>query len=232
MAAPHLGVLAGLRTEADLLIRSLPSDLPTTIRLSGARPELAHRAAEALVQGGATHLLSFGYAGGLDPALAPGTLLLPRSVIAPDGRSYVADGDWFDRLFAMLRPLAPVSGSQLGLDEALASPAEKALAFQRSRGAAGIDMESHALAVAADAQAVPFLVVRVILDSADQVLPRAAMASARPDGSISIPRLLAALLRRPSEIGELARLARAKRSAEARLLGCCSRAAASGFGVR
>jgi adenosylhomocysteine nucleosidase len=52
--------------------------------LSGARTAGAERGAGALIAAGATYLVSFGYAGGLDPALMPGTLLLPDKVL-PQG---------------------------------------------------------------------------------------------------------------------------------------------------
>ncbi len=73
----HLGILAGVRTEADSLIRFLPPELRTTVYLSGARIDRARSYANKLVQDGVTHFLSYGFAGGLDPAFAPGTLLVP-----------------------------------------------------------------------------------------------------------------------------------------------------------
>jgi adenosylhomocysteine nucleosidase len=230
--APHLGVLTGIRSEADALIRHLPKDLKVTVCLSAARPEKARREAARLIAEGATHLLSFGYAGGLDPALPPGTVLVPRSVVGPDGQTYLADGDWLDQTLSLLQRHYPFAAAHLGSDEPIVDVEQKATAFLRSRGAAGVDMESHVLATAARASERPFLAIRVVLDSASHTLPRAAMAAVKPDGSISLARLAGSLVLRPAQIMALNRLARAQQAAEKALLSCCSRAGPAGFGVR
>ncbi len=232
MEGPHLGILTGIRAEADLLIQHLPADLNTTIYLSGARPDRARAHAERLIAAGATHLLSFGYAGGLDPSLVPGTILLPRAIIAPDGRTYLADGDWLVQALTVLDRHFPFAATHVGVEEPILKPEHKATAYLRSRGAAGVDMESHILAAAAQAYGLPFLAVRVVLDSAEHELPKSATASVRADGGISLIRLFASLVARPHEILALNRLARAQQAAEKALLRCCSRGAASGFGMR
>ena len=232
MDPPHLGVLTGIRAEADLLIRHLPPDLQVTVQLSGARPGQARARAEALAESGATHLLSFGYAGGLDPALRPGLLLLPRFVTAPDGMTYAADGDWLGRALDALQGLQPLAAGHLGVDEAIVDAEGKATAFLRSRGARAVDMESHVLAETAQRRGLPFLAVRVILDSADHALPPAALRSVTAKGEVSLLRLMASLATNPTQIGGLNRLAKAQREAARGLLGCCRRAGPTGFGVR
>jgi nucleoside phosphorylase len=230
--APHLGILAGLRAEADVLIEHLPKDLKVTIYLSGAVPAQARKYAARLIDDGATHLLSFGYAGGLDPAFWPGTLLVPRSIVAPDGTVYQVDGEWLEQAMNVLQPLYPAAGAHLGVDTAVAEIEQKATLFLRTRGAFAADMESHALAAAARERDVPFLAIRVVLDSATHIVPGAATASVRPDGSISMLRLAGALALRPHQIGALNRLSRAQQAAEKTLLSCCSRGGPVGFGVR
>ena len=42
--------------------------------------------ARSLIEAGATALASWGMAGGLDPALSAGAILLPSEVLGPDGR--------------------------------------------------------------------------------------------------------------------------------------------------
>jgi len=232
VASPHLGVLTGIRAEADLLIRHLPRDLPVTIYLSGARPLQARARAEALAEAGATHLLSFGYAGGLDPALQPGLLLVPRFVTAPDGTTYPADGDWLGRALDAFQGLQPLAAGHLGVDQAIVDAEGKATAFLRSRGARAVDMESHVLAEAAQRRALPFLAIRVILDSAEHALPPAALKSVTAKGDVSLLRLMASLAANPMQIGGLNRLAKAQRAAARGLLGCCRRAGLAGFGVR
>src|SRR5699024_7675936 len=118
----------------------------TLLRLSGMGGERAARAARALLEAGATSLVSWGVAGGLNPELPGGTLLLPRQ-IACDGRkdTLPTDERWRTRLHGRLQPeLAINSDSMLSV----AAPIEVAgKKHQLSRnGYAAVDMESYAIA--------------------------------------------------------------------------------------
>jgi adenosylhomocysteine nucleosidase len=206
---PHLGILAGLQSEARCL-----SGLGHTVTLSGARLDGARRAAKGLVEGGATHLLSFGLAGGLDPALAPGTLLLPAHLLTADGRNLTVDAAWHAQACTLLAPLRPVAKAMFGTDEAIATVAAKTALFART-GAAAVDMESHALAQAA--AGLPLLIVRVVADGADASLPPAALVGIKPDGSTDLRAVLSSILRRPGQIPALIRLGRAAATAQATL---------------
>src|SRR5690606_23471211 len=61
------------------------------IRVSGPGAERAAAAAEASIAAGAAALVSFGLAGGLAPDAAPGRLMLPHTVLVPDGRRFDVD---------------------------------------------------------------------------------------------------------------------------------------------
>ncbi len=64
----RLAVVTGMSSEAALLAAADS----LLVRCEGPGPDAARRAAEGAVAEGATALMSFGLAGGLDPALAPG----------------------------------------------------------------------------------------------------------------------------------------------------------------
>lgn len=218
---PHLGILAGLQSEARCL-----SGAGHTIALSGARLDGAHRAADSLIAGGATHLLSFGLAGGLDPALAPGTLLLPTHLLTPDGRSIQVDGAWHARIRTLLAALGPVTTAMVGTDEAVATVAAKAALFART-GAGAVDMESHVLARTAGG--LPLLIVRVVADGADATLPPAALVGIRPDGATDLAAVLYSVLRHPSQVPALIRLGRAAAKAQATLRAAARLGGPTGF---
>ena len=89
----------------------------------------------------------------------------------------------------------------------------KALAF-RQTGAVAADMESSAVAEVACAERVPFLVVRAIVDTAEDAVPEVALsATGVGRDRLRIGRLLASLARTPGELPALIRLARRYRSA-------------------
>jgi len=175
----------------------------------GGLPAGAEAAAERLVARGAAALVSFGLAGGLDPALAPGALVIPAQVIE-HGRAYAA-GPALAARFGGLMPLRA-----LAADAALATPEAKRAA-RAATGAAIVDLESGAVARVAARHNLPFLVLRAVCDPADRALPPLALAALDAQGRIAPARVLAALLRNPGQIVALLALARDASRARATL---------------
>jgi len=184
----------------------------TLVAVSGMGCTAAAAAAAALVDAGAVALVSWGMAGGLDPALQAGTICLPRVVVSRDGATFTTDPHWRELFTAAIAARRTVvSGNLLTSDLAIDDIAGKAAAF-RETGAVAVDMESLAVASIAAAHKLPFIAVRVIVDTAGDALPAAVMAATR-FGRVRISRLILGVLRRPSDIGPLLRLARRYRTA-------------------
>jgi adenosylhomocysteine nucleosidase len=178
------------------------------LALSGIGPERAARAAQKLLAHGVSTLASWGTAGGLDPKLARATLVLPKRVIDDAGNSYGIDAPWRWRLEQALSGQVPLaSGPLLGSARPLVGRAQKAAAHAAT-GAIAVDMESAAVASVAAAAGRPFMVARTITDTADEALPRAALAAVDADGRLQPWQLLRALLRRPQDLVELIALGR------------------------
>lgn len=178
--------------------------------VSGMGPSAALAAARRLMDAGAGALISWGMAGGLDPALAAGAVCLPREIIGPDGARFPTDCAWRDALAAALqRPVA--SGALLTSERPLGSAQAKALAF-RATGAEAVDMESAAVAAVAAGRHAPFIAVRVIVDTAADEIPRAVSAAGK-SGDVRLGPLVLGLIRAPREIAPLIRLARRYRAA-------------------
>jgi adenosylhomocysteine nucleosidase len=83
----------------------------------------------------------------------------------------------------------------------------------RTTGAVAVDMESAAVADIAEQNGLPFLAVRVVVDSASDVLPRAVTAAADNEGHLQIWRLIGALALAPNELPSLIRLGQRYRAA-------------------
>jgi len=173
--------------------------------------EAAARGAQALVDAGAGALVSWGMAGGLDPFLSAGTVVLPTEILARDGQAIETSRPWRERLSAAVQHPA-VSGKLVTSTRAVASVADKAVLF-RETGAAAVDMESLAVAQVAVARRVPFVAVRVIVDSAGDGLPESVTTAADAAGHLRLWRLLGALALSPSDLPALIRLARRYRAA-------------------
>jgi len=199
-----VGVVCALASEARHL---RPSDA-LRVALSGMGGTAATQSARSLVEAGAQALVSWGMAGGLDPAFAPGTIFLPSEVASPDGAAVIAtDQRWRERLGARLTPgNRPVlQGRLLTSAKAVGTQADKA-ALLRQTGAAAVDMESLAIAEVARSRQLPFLAIRIIVDGAADTLPRAVTAAADSEGHLQVWRLLGALARTPGELPALIRL--------------------------
>lgn len=218
----RIGVVTALEREA----RALAPDITraAVVRGSGIYPfaearlavsgmgwERARGAARALMGAGATALASVGTAGALDPALGCGTIVLPEEVVSLEGPPVPADPLWRYTLACALPRDQVYGGRLLGTRRPLGSRLDKAIA-RRVSGAVAVDMESAAVArVAADA-GLPFLAIRVIVDTAGEDLPRPVLA-ASGGASPSILKLLAGLARAPWETGALIRVAKRFRTA-------------------
>jgi adenosylhomocysteine nucleosidase len=175
------------------------------LAVSGIGRVAAEAGARALVEAGVSALMTFGMAGGLDPALKAGSVVLPCEMISADGTRVAASRSWRERVAAAVSPLRAVAeGNLLTSAYAIDTPADKAAAFHDT-GAAAVDMESAAVAEIASHHNLPFIAVRVIVDTAADTLPRAVVNASRA-GRVQIGRLIAGLVLAPGEIGALIRL--------------------------
>lgn len=203
-----LAALCGFAAEARLARRFGLTAFATGG--DGARGRsLAARAVEM-----ADGLLSFGVAGGLAPRLAPGTLLLPRMVIAANGERLAVDAGWHRRALTALASagLHVETGDLLALEMIVATPRAKAAEHAR-HGTLAVDLESQHAAQAAQAASKPFLVLRAIADPAGRGLPAAALVGLHPSGRAAPGRVLASVLRQPGQIPDLVATARDTRRA-------------------
>jgi adenosylhomocysteine nucleosidase len=205
----RIGVVTGSRLEA----RCLPADSRLIIRCSGADAGRARAHAEALARAGVDALLSFGLAGGLDPVLRPGDLLIPDVVFAPDGRRTEVHREWCAYLRRRLAraSLEAQAGELCGSDRPVMTPDAKAQLFELT-GALAVDMESHAVAAIASGAGLPFLVLRALADPADQALPALARHALGSDGRVRPLHVAAGLLRQPKDLPVLLKLGKDSRT--------------------
>jgi adenosylhomocysteine nucleosidase len=225
-----VGVVCALAIEARHLARTARMnsiqqlDDGTLVCVSGMGAAAAVAGARALIDAGAVALLSWGMAGGLDPALAAGALFLPSYVAARSGGFATAEA-WRERLGAALQAHRPiVRGTLYTSPTAVDSVAAKAALF-RDTGASAVDMEGLHVAAVAGLHALPFIAIKVIIDGAGDALPPALAAAAGAAESKLGP-LAWALARSPRDLASLWRLGLRYRSASRTL------AAAARIGFR
>jgi adenosylhomocysteine nucleosidase len=190
MNLAKIGFITGLTAEAALLKNTL-----FLVAAGGGTPAGATTAALKLIDQGAETLISFGLAGGLNPHLKSGTLIIPACVNnAPCDEILIA---W----------LGGATCQNLYAGTNIAVTREQKSALFASTGADAIDLESGAVAIAAQAAQIPFACLRAIADPATRTLPPAALIALNNTGEISIRPILASLAGNPLQLPALIALA-------------------------
>jgi adenosylhomocysteine nucleosidase len=204
MAAPPAGVLICFAQpqEAAPLHRRVAGHPEIRILVTGMGSSNSRRALLAELQRGKPALvLSAGFAGALDPALALGDLL-------------------FDAGPSALRPQLLALGAREArfycADTIVATAAAKR-ALRQTSGADAVEMESAALCGVCREQGIPWAILRAISDTAQQDLPLDFNRLLTRDQRISPLRLAAAVLRSPGTIPALLALRRQARCAADKL---------------
>jgi adenosylhomocysteine nucleosidase len=199
-----IGFIVGMKAEARLLRKT-----GFMVGVGGGMPEGAAHAAERLIAQGATYLISFGLAGGLNPAMPPGTVLVP-SVVMEGEVIYSCD----PQLVVFLGGVtitAIFAGTEIAV-----TAAQKSGLFAATKADA-VDLESGAVARTACAHNLPFAVLRAVADPAWRDLPPAASIALNAAGKISLLPILASVRRNPGQIPALLALARDAKAANAAL---------------
>lgn len=152
--------------------------------------------ADALL-GSVPALLCVGFAGGLDPRLPRGTLLLPRRICLADGRMIGTDPRWHERVWRSLPVDHRRCDDDLASVTAIVGTASDKHRVAQHTGASSVDQESGLLGVAAERHGRPFLVLRTVLDAAMDDLPAGAARLLRADGRAAPLALVASLCATP-----------------------------------
>ncbi|WP_334142595.1 5'-methylthioadenosine/S-adenosylhomocysteine nucleosidase family protein [Rhabdothermincola sp.] len=226
-----IGVLAPMPPELRPLVRRLrlrrPRGSPVhtgqlgglaiVATTTGVGIERARRATSRLIdQYRVRHVLVLGVAGGLDPSLAIGDVVVPEVVEAADGTRYSA---------STLGGPVP-SGCILSDDQLVKDPA--ALAGLRRRGVTALDMETAGVAEVCSARGVGWSAYRGISDQAlDPSVDEAILGLLRPDGSADLGRVARLIGREPRRLASLVRLGRQLATAT----GAAARTAAAALGA-
>jgi adenosylhomocysteine nucleosidase len=148
---------------------------------------------------GAGGVISVGTAGGLTPNAITGTIVLPRQIGRPGQASTPVDDAWHRRILAKLEPKFDIRCESLvTVNRVVRSPEQKQALHQQDQAIA-VDMESADLAAAAAGAGIPFVALRVVLDTVHDTIPASIAAAVDPAGNPRPLALLGMLLKRPRD---------------------------------
>lgn len=218
----RLGLVSGLALECRLAERAAPSlfrqNQISAIPVAG-QAEAAREAVVRLADDGVKVIVSFGFAGGLDPRLPAGCLLLPKTLrcVGQDDIVIEQTPEMAEEAVGLLVGATPLSrGALLTVEAPVATVADKQQAHERFEAVA-VDMESYWVAEACRRTGLGFLVLRAVSDPAQRALPASAARAMGPEGALQIGKLLGELLSRPGDLPDLVRLGLDSRKASAAL---------------
>ncbi|MEI7464713.1 MAG: hypothetical protein WCJ87_05170 [Burkholderiales bacterium] len=223
MSVTRVGIVAALPSESRTLCRQAVQvgerrDIGgyALLAVSGVGERRAEHAAQALVNAGVGGLVSWGCAAGLSPELPVGALCLPEFVVTVEGHRWPTDSAWRRSVTAAAGAHVVFNGALAHASQVLASSAAKReLGAQASAVVA--DMESAAIARVAHQHGLPLLVVRSVVDPLGLTLPAVIADHIDESGRVPLAPLLQGLLRRPSDLLTLLKLASGFRASLASL---------------
>jgi len=167
--------------------------------VTGMGPALAREATrKALAAGPFDHVMVIGIAGGLDPGLPVGSLMVPGRVqLYPDGPEFQA------------HPLPPreAQGALMTTDGLFDN--DKVWQPILERGFGAVDMEAAGVAEVCEAEGIPWSIYRGISDRPDEhIVDQAVFSLSKPDGSadpVAVAKYLARDPRRAKALTHLNR---------------------------
>src|SRR6516164_9769556 len=162
-------------------------------------------------------LVSFGIAGGLEPGLEAGTVIVSGEVIS-EGHHWAVDSLYMQRLSDFAHSIGAIWGPVLATTSIIATRTEKKRAWATTRALA-VDLESEIVARTATALGIPFIVLRSIADTARRDLPPASLIPLTANGNPDVLKVFSAVLRRPFQLTGMIGLARETALALSALIG-------------
>lgn len=185
------------------------------VYIAGIGPERADTAARRAIAEGATHLISFGSAGGLSSEMVCGDLVVTDSIYGLETASAVTKTNNLRTfIYSQLSDLKPRSGKVYSCQSILNTCQEKKQAHNES-GALVVDMESAAIKAVANEHRCAFLAVRVVLDDANSVMPQPLVQACDEFGRVRPLKMAKTVLTTPALWPQLGPLAKAQKKVQA-----------------
>jgi len=223
-----IGLVVALNVEASALIGHgrwqheegclfrrfrLMNSTHIVVARSGIGVKRASTASERLIRKGVAALGVSGVSGGLTPELGPGDLVIADAVIHEKGdtcrQTWAESSKWVDRVFAAFveNGIRVYRGPIITVQKPVLSARNKQALFLKTRALAA-DMESAAVAAAANHADLPFFAFRAVCDPASCSISDDLFHCIDQKGRLRLPHLLRMVLLHPAFISELLRMKR------------------------
>jgi len=166
-------------------------------------------------------VVSFGVAGGLAPALNPADIVVASAIKDASGAVYPADPQLLQQIESSLQTHNIIfhEGGDFGSAAAvLDANAKQSLGAQTNTQS--VDMESQVAAAWAEANHLPFAMLRTISDPQPLTVPAIALTALNPDGSINYDAVMDDISKHPGDLQPLLQLSKDTQAALKQLQSC------------
>jgi hopanoid-associated phosphorylase len=208
-------IVTGLKQEA-----RIAAGRGTTVICSSSNPVQLREMMVSFDPASIRGIVSFGVAGGLNPELKTGDVVIATEIVA-GGQRWVTERSLTESLVALPSKSQGrlTSGILAGVEQVMTGQVGKA-ALRATTGADAVDMESHIAAKYAAENGLPFAAVRVISDPAHRALPELTMNAIKPNGNVDMWKMMRGIARHPKTIPHLISTGRDFNRALRSLRGC------------
>ena len=193
---------------------------PVVMTCTGVGRRRADRGVRALLEAFSVRgLVGAGVAGGLSPGLRGGEILVGDPIRDASAALGAPDVSWVEH--ALRSEGAPRRATLVTVEELVWSAEGKASLWRTCSPAqpAAVDLESAAWARVAAEKGLPYLILRSVLDVAEEDLPELLAHCQDPDGGLSRAKVVRQALLRPGLVPDLIALRTRTRSGAERLAG-------------
>lgn len=193
---------------------------PCYVAYTGTGKNMAKSIEEIMSKIQPSLFLSIGYAGGLSNTLQAGDIVLCRQFLSEEKKRLEATSHVKNAIASCLlqNGMPFQEGSSFTSSSVICNRAEKEMLF--SQGAMVVEMENYWAAEKAILHKIPFLGIRIVLDSIDFSLPDLSN-TIREDGQISFWNTLVHILQHPVDLFSMRKIYSLTKRIEPVLLKCC-----------
>lgn len=196
-----ISLITGMSNEAKVIRKAIKETDAGNVQVfvAGLGVLDGEKVVKQAIANGAKGIVSIGVCGAIDKILIAGQVVIPEQILAYADKPLPYEGveinhDWRNALLSILEADYFVTSAPLLSVNKQISTIEEKLQLHQDTSACAVDMESGKLGVLAKQHGLPYIVVRVVIDVADQAIPAAFEKVIRPDGSFSVFELIKGLI--------------------------------------
>ena len=150
-------------------------------------------------------IVSFGFAGSVDPNLKNGHVIIPKNLITYNKKKIKLSLKYRSIIKKKLKKICPNENDLISVDEIINKKKIKTHLFNKFN-VSSIDMESEAISQTSSDLEIPCIILRVILDDTIFSIPEFIKRNTNHEGKLNYTKLFIDLIKEPIQIFQFFKL--------------------------